>query len=230
MKPVESSRPRVMLALGASVNRPAVRRTFGESAEIVADCPTAPEAVSSTLRLRPEVSLIASDLCGGGLEASLQIVQHLPEARVILLAQRCDDSQAVVAMRSGMCGYLPAATTAKGLLAAARGVALGEIALSRRHSMVLARELTRVDRTEPARGDEMQLTETELLVLRLATRQADPRTMGDELGLSEIAVRRTLSSARVKLARRDQAQALILARALDGVGTFSVPPEGKHGT
>lgn len=154
--------------------------------ELVAQTPSAAEALKATRELAPDVALVDAILeDADGLETAEQIVRETPETRVIVLSASDDETKAVRALRAGARGYLRKDIELDALPRAINGVLAGEAAISRRLTMRVVDEL----RKSPALGPGLRPTVSELTprewqVLDLLTTGASTSDIAIDLVLS----------------------------------------------
>jgi DNA-binding NarL/FixJ family response regulator len=177
---------------------------------VVAEVGTAQSAVTEALRLRPDVCLLAIHLPGGGIEATKRIRDALPKIKIVMLTGSERDEDLFGSLRAGADGYLMASTSFSRLPHAIRGVVSGEAALPRQMTARLIREYRdRGRRPVPklaVMGRTIELTVREFEVLERLRKHERTGEIADQLGISEITVRRHVSAALRKLgvsSRRD---------------------------
>jgi DNA-binding NarL/FixJ family response regulator len=177
---------------------------------VVAEVATAHGAVTEALRLRPDVCLLAIHLPGGGIEATKRIRDALPKIKIVMLTGSERDEDLFGSLRAGADGYLMASTSFGRLPHAIRGVVSGEAALPRQMTARLIREYRdRGRRPVPklaVMGRTIELTVREFEVLERLRKHERTGEIADQLGISEITVRRHVSAALRKLgvsSRRD---------------------------
>lgn len=176
--------------------------------EVVGTGATGLEAVSLARALGPDVVLM--DLRMPGLDgdaATAQILEAVPETRVVILTTYESDDAILSAIGAGASGYLLKAAPEAELLAGIRAVAAGEVALAPSVSRVLVR---RAARPEPA----VVLTPRELDVLRLVAEGLGNREIGARLHLGEATVKTHLLTAFPKLGVKSRTGAVTRARDL----------------
>jgi DNA-binding NarL/FixJ family response regulator len=170
---------------------------------VVAEVATARAAVTEALRLQPDVCLLAIDLPGGGIEATKQIRDALPKTKIVMLTGSERDEDLFGSLRAGADGYLMASTSFDRLPHAIRGVVSGEAALPRQMTARLIREYRdRGRRPVPklvVMGRTIELTVREFEVLERLRKHERTGEIAGQLGISEITVRRHISSALHKL-------------------------------
>ena len=194
---------------------------------VVAEVATAEAAVSEALRLRPDVCLLAIALPGGGIDATKQIRDALPETKIVVLTGSERDEDLFGSLRAGADGYLLASTSFSRLPHAIRGVVSGEAALPRQMTARLIREYRdRGRRPVPklaVMGRTIELTVREFEVLERLRKHEGTAEIARQLGISEITVRRHVSAALRKLgvsSRRDAVRLLEHAEMSErGAGT-----------
>ena len=140
------------------------------------------EAVQQALRLRPDV--IVMDLLmprKDGIGATQEIIQHWPEARVLILTSFSDDAQIIEALRAGAMGYVLKQDVGQELINAIHQVHAGQSPLN----PLVARRLVQ-SLTTPRVVDTLaeRLTDRELEVARLVTRGFDNQRIADMLEIS----------------------------------------------
>src|SRR5580700_9708777 len=82
------------------------------------------DAVTLAKTLRPNLILMDIGLpVMNGIEATIEVVRHCPNTRVIILSMDDDDDMVVTAFRAGASGFLLKKASSQDLLAALRMVA-----------------------------------------------------------------------------------------------------------
>src|SRR4051812_3136833 len=96
---------------------------------VVAERPSAAEAVAGAPTCRPDACILDISLAGGGLHAARAMTMRLPDTAVMMLTTNPNELFAV--LRAGASAYLPKATGAVHLVAAMRAVLAGEVVVPR---------------------------------------------------------------------------------------------------
>ena len=140
------------------------------------------EAVRQALQLRPDV--IVMDLLmprKNGIGATQEIIEHWPEARVLILTSFSDDAQIIEALRAGAVGYVLKQDVGQELINAIHQVHAGQSPLNPLVARRLVQSLTtpRVVNTLAE-----QLTDRELEIARLVSRGYDNQRIASTLGIS----------------------------------------------
>lgn len=205
----------VLLADDQIAARVGIRRVL-ESAglRVVADVATAAEALQAAVARRPDVCLLAVHLPGDSILAAERIREMAPETKIVMLANTPGEEEMFAALRAGAVGYLPTATSAERLPHAIRGVLRGEAALPRDLTISLIREFRERGRrrrlTFSVSGQEVELTSREFEVLEHVRRGERTARIAQALQISDITVRRHVSTTLHKLGVRDRQSAIQL--------------------
>jgi DNA-binding NarL/FixJ family response regulator len=204
----------VLLADDHVPTRAGVRTILEEAGmTVVADVGTGPEAIASALEHRPDVCLLDVQMPGGGIEAAAAIAQQLPDVAIVMLAADVTDEDLMRALRAGARGYLLKDADPDRLPETLAGLLQGEAALPRRLVMRVIDELharERRRRIPQLKPDAPDLTQREWEVLDLLSKELSTREVSQRLGISEVTVRRHLSSMMSKLGVDSRSAALDL--------------------
>lgn len=199
--------------------------------EVVAEAADGEQAVTQTLRTRPDVVLMDVQMPRlDGLEATRRIVEA-HAARVVVVTTFDRDDYLFSALQAGASGFLLKNARAEDLVSAVRVVARGDALLS---PEVTRRVLDRfAARTPPARRPDLleTLTEREQEVLRLLARGDSNAEIATQLFLGEATVKTHVSRVLLKLGLRDRVQAVVFAYEAGVVspGGPQAPPRGGAG-
>jgi DNA-binding NarL/FixJ family response regulator len=215
MDPNKASGLTVLLAEEHVPTRTGVRLALeSDGLRIVAEVATAADAVSAALKLRPDVCLLAVRLPGGGIEATRQIRDALPETKIVMLTASEREEDLFASLRAGADGYLLKSTSSGRLPYAVRGVISGEAAIPRQMTARLIREYRdRGRRRVPAlvvEGNTVELTVREYEVLERLRKHERTSEIAACLGISEITVRRHVSTTLRKLGTSNRRSAIQL--------------------
>jgi DNA-binding NarL/FixJ family response regulator len=155
------------------------------------------------LQHRPDVCLVAVGLPGNGIEAARMIKRAVPTTKIVIMTAARRDEDMFGALRAGADGYLLMTTSAQRLPHAILGVARGEAALPREMTARLILEFrergTRRRVTLPAIEAEVEFTAREFEVVERLRKHERTAEIASELGISEVTVRRHVSSVLRKL-------------------------------
>lgn len=179
--------------------------------QVVGEAGTAEEAIAQALALHPDVVVMDIRLPGrSGIDACREIVQRLPEAKVIMLTSYAEDELLFEAIAAGAAGYVLKRIGSDDLVRAIETVGRGEALLS---PEVTARVMARMREAarQSARAAFADLTEQELQVLGLVARGMTNREIARALHLSEGTVRNYVSAILSKLGLSNRAEAAAYA-------------------
>jgi DNA-binding NarL/FixJ family response regulator len=179
--------------------------------DVVAEAPDGTAAVEVALRERPDVVLMDVQMPGlSGIEATRQLVEAWPEARVLVLTMVADDEAVFAAVQAGALGYL-----LKGAGQAEIGRALEAVAAGQG---VYGAEVARRLRAFFTAGSGVvakpfpELSDREREVLDLIAAGLPNTAIAHRLFLSEKTIRNNVTSIFAKLNVRDRAEAVVRAR------------------
>ena len=206
---------RVLLAERDAPTRVGLRLALSRAdLQIVAEADGRDTAVQAAVEHRPDVALVSTDLPGGGIEAARAITDRLPRTKVVVLSADPGGKELLASVLAGAAGYLSKEMSAERLPEAIKGVLRGEVALPRGHTQHLLEELRgrELERTLVAIQANAALTDREWEILRLLADGASTARMAQRLGISEVTVRRHVSSVLRKLGVADRAGAARVLR------------------
>ncbi len=180
--------------------------------QVVGEASDGTEGVEKARALRPDVVLmdLRMPICDG-LEATRQIKRELPSVRVVILTVSEDDQDFLAAIRSGADGYLVKSMRPESLFQELRGLAQGEVPLSRAMTGKLLRQIARTASVSPTSVLSNSLSERELQVLRMLTEGLSNEEIAAELGISVNTVRNHVRNILEKLGLRNRVQAAVYA-------------------
>ena len=206
----ESVRPELTLVVGDE--QVATRVGIKSAVEphglrVVGEASTAAEAVQQCLEHGPDVCLLGTRLPGNALHAAQLIKQNLPDTKIVMLTASGRSDELFASLRAGADGYLLMTTSAARLPHAIRGVAEGEAALPRDLTIHLVREFRERGhrrRVELSPGHDVELTAREFEVLECLRKRERTVEVAAHLGITEVTVRRHVSSLVQKLGATDR--------------------------
>jgi DNA-binding NarL/FixJ family response regulator len=180
---------------------------------VVAEAADAHAAVEAASREGPDVCLLDINMPGNGIDAAHAITDRLPETAVVMLTVSRNDTDLFAALRAGASGYLLKDIDATRLPHALRDVLRGEAALPRALVARLIDEFRDRGRRRrlpllSSRGVDLTPREWEVLeLLRDGWRTAQ---IAHRLSISQVTVRRHVSSILRKLRVSSRKEALRL--------------------
>lgn len=162
-----------------------------------------PEAVSLYEKLRPDVLLMDIRMAQmDGLDASRQILQRDPQAKILLLTTFSDDDYIVKALRIGVRGYL-LKQDYEHIIPAVKAVCSGQTVFGTEIIQRLPELLGRKPEFDYGKYD---ISQRELAIIRGVAQGLSNREIAETLFLGEGTVRNYLSTILDKLELRDRTQ------------------------
>ena len=193
---------------------------FEETFEVVGEGDDGIEVVELYDKYKPDVVLMDINMPQmNGVEATEQLLQHHPDAKVIILSIHDDESYVSHALKSGALGYMLKEMDANAIVEAIKVVASGGSYLHPKVTHNLVQEFKRLSEREhkgsfqPAevRRPLHLLTKRECEVLQLLTDGQSNRAIGESLFISEKTVKNHVSSILQKMSVNDRTQAVVMA-------------------
>jgi two-component system nitrate/nitrite response regulator NarL len=162
----------------------AIRATVtGMGMSVLGIYPTAERGLAGTREHRPDMVLLDIGLPDrSGLELGREILQELPETKVVAVTALDDEKTVQEAFKAGFNGYLTKQTETERFVLALRNVEAGQTVFPQR----------KIGGYRGRTGDELladQLTNREVEVLQLLTEGASSDHMAEELRVSPNTVR-----------------------------------------
>jgi DNA-binding NarL/FixJ family response regulator len=200
----------VVLAGGQALVRAARRSVLSRAGlDVVADVADASRAAKAAELYGAGLVLVDSEIPGGCVVAVRRIGERAPETAVLVVAPELDQEALLAAVRAGADGFVPETLGACSLVRAVEVALRGDAVIPRAGVIALidqlkgpAQEQTSVD------GLPLQLTRREADVIARRREGMTTKEIAYELNLSDITVRRHLSSVAKKVR---QARPLTLA-------------------
>jgi DNA-binding NarL/FixJ family response regulator len=210
---------RVLIADDQPVVRDGLAMLLGliDDVEVVATAADGVEAVERARSERPDIVLMDLRMPRlEGAQATRQILDSLPETRVLVLTTYADDEFLFPALQAGARGYLTKDATAEEIEHAIRALIAGHTHLD---AAVQQRLVTAVlEQTPPPPASEPaptpganlpdELTRREVEVLKLIAAGLSNNEIADKLVLSNATVKTHINRIFYKTGARDRAQAV----------------------
>lgn len=175
--------------------------------QVVGEAGDVAGAMAACLRHKPDIVLLDIRLPdGSGLDACRQILQQLPETRVVILTSYSNDNFVYEAVTAGAQGYLMKEIDPAGLAQALTDVAAGRSILDPDATSRVLRLLR--GNGGPETGTDLSvLSNQERRVLALVADGLTNKQVGERLGLSENTVKNYLVNVFEKLQVKRRAHA-----------------------
>ena len=202
---------RVLIVDDHAIVRKGIRALLSESGgfEVVAEVSDGQEAVLRAEETQPDVILMDLLMPGmDGIEATRQITDRQPGARILVLTSFAADNKLFPAIKAGAMGYLLKDSSPEELVRAIRQVHRGEAAL---HPTIARKLLQEIAHPVDPQPTPETLTARELAVLRLIAQGLRNQEIADELAVSEATVRAHVSRVLGKLHLASRTQAALYA-------------------
>lgn len=185
--------------------------------QVVAEASNAKEAIAKTMEYKPDVVVMDIRLPGkSGIEATHEIVNKLPETKVIILTSFADDELLFDAIKAGASGYILKQIGSVELVEALKKIGRGEAILDPK---LTQKVFQRVRQDLHKAGGEAftLLTERELGILRLVSEGKRNKEIAGEVYLSEKTVRNYVSSilSKLNLSTRTEAAAFAVKHQIE---------------
>jgi DNA-binding NarL/FixJ family response regulator len=196
--------------------------------QVVCEAGDGSEALAMLTRHAPDVVLMDVRMPGmDGIAATREIVEAVPEARIVILTTFDDDEYLYGALRAGASGFLLKSADGDTLVNAVRVVAGGEALLAPAVTRRVIESFATVPAVaafpagagDPASASDHRpdpaaigdLSERELEVLQLMARGLSNQEIAKELYVSSTTVKTHVSHILTKLGVRDRVQAVVEA-------------------
>ncbi len=218
MNEIKTTAIRILLVDDSELVRRGIKTVLSAHREpaltVVGEAGNVADAVTECVRLKPDVVLLDIRLPdGSGFDACRQMLQRLPETRVVVLTSYSNDNFVYEAVTSGAQGYLMKEIDPAGLVQAVQDVAAGRSILDPDATTRVLR-LLRGGGSEPG-ADLSVLSAQERRVLALVADGLTNKQVGEQLNLSENTVKNYLVNVfeKLQVKRRAQAAAIYVQQA-----------------
>lgn len=177
------------------------------------------EAVQKAETLQPDVILmdVVMPRCNG-LTATRLIKAKLPDIKIVMLTSSESDQDLFEAVKSGACGYLLKNLNATELFNMLNSLQQGETPWSPGLAERILKEFENQEITDSEPGENFQLTERQMEVLKLVAQGMVYKEVGDRLGLSERTIKYHMAKIMEKLHLENRTQVIALASQLGMIG------------
>jgi DNA-binding NarL/FixJ family response regulator len=203
----------VVVAASSAATRAGVRLALqGPGIDVCAEAQTVADLIAAVQREKPDVCIMDCGLSASPVGTAAELKARVPSVAVVLLTEQVDETEFLDAMRVGVAGYLDKGISPEALSNVVRAVAKGEPAVPR--SLVVA--LINGYRHRPPRPHldvPADLTGREWEVLDFMGDGLSTGQIADRLLISEVTVRRHISSVLKKLSVPTRTDAIKLVRS-----------------
>lgn len=176
--------------------------------EVIGEADNGKKGVELCLDLRPDVilmDLVMKEM--DGIEATKQIIEAWPEAKIIIVTSFLDDEKVYPALEAGATSYLLKTSKASEIANAVRATAHGQSILE---PEVTGKMMMKMRQKETAHPHD-QLTTREMEILLLMAQGKTNQEIADELFIALKTAKTHVSNILSKLDVQDRTQAVIYA-------------------
>jgi two-component system NarL family response regulator len=182
--------------------------------EVVGEAADGQEAVEKALELMPDVVLMDVRMPRrSGIEATKEIRESLPHAKILMLTVSDDEADLYEAIKAGASGYLLKEVHTEEVPDAIRSVWSGQSRISPAMASKLIDEFQAMSRRadEPEQVPAPRLTDREMDVLQLVAQGKSNRDIARELYIAENTVKNHIRNILEKLQLHSRMEAVIYA-------------------
>jgi NarL family two-component system response regulator LiaR len=221
-----SKKIRILIADDHAIVRKGIRALLSTEPdiEVIGEAGNGAEAVALAQKTSPDVILM--DLVMpkvDGIEATRQISEQQPGARILVLTSFAADDKVFPAIKAGALGYLLKDSGPDALVQAIHQVHRGEPSLEPSIARKVLTELSAPPK-KPLTADP--LTERELDILRLVAQGRSNKEIAEQLVIAEMTVRTHVSNILGKLHLASRTQAALYALR-EGLASLDDVPKGE---
>jgi two-component system, NarL family, response regulator LiaR len=176
--------------------------------EVVGEAGNGKEGVELALSLRPDIilmDLVMKEM--DGIEATREIIEKWPEAKIIIVTSFLDDEKVYPALEAGATSYMLKTSKASEIANAVRVTYSGQPVLEPEVTGKMMMKMRQKNTVLP----HEELTEREMEVLKLIAEGKTNQEIADELFIALKTVKTHVSNILSKLQVQDRTQAVIYA-------------------
>lgn len=176
--------------------------------EVIGEADNGMKGVELSLSLRPDIilmDLVMKEM--DGIEATKQIIEAWPEAKIIIVTSFLDDEKVYPALEAGATSYLLKTSKASEIAGAVRSTFHGQSILEPEVTGKMMMKMRQKDVTQP----HDQLTSREMEILMLMAQGKSNQEIADELFIALKTAKTHVSNILSKLEVQDRTQAVIYA-------------------
>ena len=179
---------------------------------VIAEADNAADAIKLAQAHQPDVIVMDIRLTGGmsGIEACEQIVNMLPDTKILMLTSYAEDELVKDAIRAGAVGYVLKRVGGRELVESIRAIAHGDAVVDPAMTKTLLNEVRHAAEVEEA-SVFSELTPQEMRILALMVEGQTNREIAQKLYLGEGTVRNYVGNILSKLNVSNRAEAAVFA-------------------
>jgi len=175
---------------------------------IVGEAADGTEAVKKAMVLHPDVIIMDIRMPYSGLQATMDIMQALPETKILILTISETEADLIESVKAGARGYLLKGMDADALVSAVRTVAVGGAIFT---PSIAAKLLDDFKANLNKNDNDISLTSRETDVLALVANGASNKEIAAQLKVSEPTIKAHLRNILGKLHMKNRSQAAVYA-------------------
>jgi two-component system, NarL family, response regulator DevR len=220
---------RILVADDHAVVRAGLRALLErrEDFRVIAEAATGEEAITRALEWHPDVIVMDIRMPGiSGIEATRQIIEKIPGARIIILTSYAEDDLLFAAIRAGAVGYVLKRIGDNDLVNAVERVSRGESMLDPAMTATVFDQMKKAQESQQAAAFN-GLTSQEMSILGLISQGLTNRQISVRLFIGEGTTRNYVSSLLSKLNLSNRAEAAAYA-IRNGIQEILPPNNDKH--
>ncbi len=180
--------------------------------QVVGEAADGEAAVALAAELNPDIILIDINMPRlNGIDATTQIIENNPAARVIILTMFREDQHLFNAIKAGAQGYLLKNADAQELIDGVHQVVRGEALIDAQMTARVMTEFRRISKDAEDNTAVAQLTSGEMDVLQLAAQGLSNKSIADKLDLSPQTIANRMRQVYQKLGVDNRTQAALYA-------------------
>jgi DNA-binding NarL/FixJ family response regulator len=174
--------------------------------DLVGEATDGREAVDKAVRLQPDVILMDIRMPYSGLRATKDILQQLPDTKILMLTVSEEETDLIDSIKSGARGYVLKGIDSGDLMLAIRTIADGGVIFT---SALASQLLDDVKSNLEKPKEEYGLTRREMEVLELISEGLSNKEIASELSIGESTVKAHLHNILTKLHLKNRSQAAV---------------------
>ena len=209
-------RLRVMVVDDHALFRRGLEMVLGDEPdiELVGEASDGAEAVERALEIMPDIVLMDVRMPKrSGIEATTQIREVLPDAKILMLTMSDEEADLYEAIKAGASGYLLKEISIEEVADAIRSVRAGQSRISPSMASKLLTEFAAISKATDERPQmpTPRLTDREMEVLRLVAQGLNNRDIAKQLFISENTVKNHIRNILEKLHLHSRMEAVVYA-------------------
>lgn len=175
---------------------------------VVGEADNGDKALAQVLKLQPDVVLMDINMPYGGLQALVDILQKVPEMKILMLSISEKEEDLHEAVKAGARGYIIKGVSVEELVNSIKLVAAGSVIFT---PIMAGKLLDDFAAPQKKSRNNVMLTERELEVLKLVAEGGTNKEIAARLFVSEPTVKTHLRNILSKLHLKNRSQAAVYA-------------------